>query len=86
MGSGILGGLATGAAVGAGMVAGEALMHNIMGDHHSSSNPSPGQGFQDNGFQPRPDSNYDMGGNNFGVNDSSSWDDSSSSGGGSDDW
>lgn len=87
MGSGILGGLATGAAVGAGMVAGEALMHNVLGDHHSSSsNPSSGQGFQDNGFQPSPDSNYDMGGSNFGINDASSWDDSSSSGGGSDDW
>ena len=86
MGSGILGGLATGAAVGAGMVAGEALMHNVLGDHHNSSNnPMPGQGFQDNGFQPTPSSNYDMGGNNFGVNDASSWDDSSS-GGGSDDW
>ena len=86
MGSGILGGLATGAAVGAGMVAGEALMHNMLGDHHNGSNPMPGQGFQDNGFQPTPSSNYDMGGSNFGVNDSSSWDDSSSSGGGSDDW
>jgi len=88
MGSGILGGLATGAALGAGMVAGEALMHNMMGDRHGNgnSNPTPGQGFQDNGFQPAPSNNYDMGGNNFGVNDSSSWDDSSSSGGGSDDW
>jgi hypothetical protein len=86
MGSGILGGLATGAAVGAGMVAGEALMHNMLGDRHNSSpSPAPGQGFQDNGFQPTPNNNYDMGGNNFGVNDSSSWDDSSSSGG-SDDW
>lgn len=85
MGSGILGGLATGAAVGAGMVAGEALMHSVLGDHHSNSSPMPGQGFQDNGFQPTPKDNYDMGGSNFGISDSSSWDDSSS-GGGSDDW
>jgi hypothetical protein len=86
MGSGIMGGLATGAAIGAGMVAGEALMHNVLGDHHNSNtSPMPGQGFQDNGFQPTPSSNYDMGGSNFGVSDSSSWDDSSS-GGGSDDW
>jgi hypothetical protein len=74
------------------MVAGQALMNNMMGDRHGSgsgngNNPTPpGQSFQDNGFQPTPNSNYDMGGSNFGVNDSSSWDDSSSSGGGSDDW
>jgi hypothetical protein len=86
MGSGILGGLATGAAVGAGMVAGEALMHNVLGEHGSNGGLSGGNGFQDNNnYQPPAPSNYDMGGNNFGVQDSSSWDDSSSSSG-SDDW
>lgn len=87
MGSGILGGLATGAAVGAGMVAGEALMHNVLGEHNSGGSGAPsGNGFQDyNNYQPPAPSNYDMGGNNFGVQDSGSWDDSSSSSG-SDDW
>jgi hypothetical protein len=87
MGSGILGGLATGAAVGAGMVAGEALMHNMLGEHGSSAGGlSSGNGFQDNNnYQPPAPSNYDMGGNDFGVQDSGSWDDSSSSSG-SDDW
>ncbi len=91
MGSGIMGGLVTGAAVGAGMVAGEALMHNVLGEHGNSNqggfapNNNNNNGFQDNGYPSQSGGNYDMGGNNFGVQDSSSWDDSSS-GGGSDDW
>ncbi len=64
MGSSILGGLATGAAVGAGMVAGEALANRLMDGHedHLSSGDM------------HPDVNQDMGGDNFGLNDSSSWD------------
>ncbi|MES1196631.1 MAG: tetratricopeptide repeat protein [Steroidobacter sp.] len=64
LGSSILGGLATGAAVGAGMVAGEALASRLMdgGENHHSSNDV------------HPDVNQDMGGNDFGLNDSSSWD------------
>ena len=72
MGSGLMGSLATGAALGAGMVAGEALAHNLMGDHRTQqgiNNPEVG----------RPTDDYD-----FGVNDSNSWDDGGSSGGG--DW
>ena len=74
MGSGIMGGLATGAALGVGMVAGEALMHHftdgnsnngLINEAHANNNP-------DN----------DMGGTDFGVADNSSWDDSSSG----DDW
>jgi hypothetical protein len=84
MGSGILGGLATGAAVGAGMVAGEALMHNVLGggSAHASEAARLAPG---NDYQPLPDANYDLGGNDFGVSDAGSWDDASS-GGGSDDW
>jgi len=69
------------------MVAGEALMHNMLGEHNSNSGGMPsGNGFQDNNnYQPSAPSNYDMGGSNFGVQDSGSWDDSSSSSG-SDDW
>lgn len=79
MGSGIMGGLATGAAVGAGMVAGEALMHKVMG-----GGTQQGPVIVDNSNNPAQDaadSNSDMGGNDFGVNDASSWDDGSNSGG-----
>lgn len=89
LGSRIAGGLATGAAVGAGIVAGEALMHHFTDGNRNQSN--------DSGNSPRNDIVYDdpsrtdrlaaddMGGSDFGVNDSSSWDDSSGGGGGSDD-
>ncbi|MES2163626.1 MAG: tetratricopeptide repeat protein [Pseudomonadota bacterium] len=84
MGSRIMGGLATGAAVGAGIVAGEALARQFTGGNHDSGSSS----------QPRNDIVYDdpsrdellrrddMGGNDFGV--SGGWDDSGSSGGGGD--
>ena len=81
MGSGILGGLATGAAVGVGMVAGEALMHRVLdGGQHANSNTLPMDTARTEA-QPQ----YDMGGNDFGVADASSWDDSGGSSGG-DDW
>ncbi len=74
MGSGIMGGLATGAAVGAGMVAGEALAHHFM-DGNSSG------GSSGNNITPVSDSWNDtpdnMGGNDFGIADDSSWGDSS---------
>jgi hypothetical protein len=76
MGSGILGGLATGAAVGAGMVAGEALAHRFT-EGHQNTGWSPGTSDR----TPVADS---MGGNDFGIADSSSWDDNLGSGGGSD--
>jgi hypothetical protein len=85
LGSGIVGGLATGAAMGAGVVAGEALMHRLMDGNHTAqplSAPIPSGSWDD--MQPR-EQNYDMGGNDFGLNDDTSWDDASSSGGG-DDW
>jgi hypothetical protein len=83
LGSGIMGGLATGAALGAGMVAGEALMHHftdggnnngLINDAHAGNN-----GAQDINHLAQDD----MGGNDFGIADNSSWDDSSI---GSDDW
>ena len=78
MGSGIMGGLATGAALGAGLVAGEALMHHFT-DGNQSSVP----------YEPPPVRNDvaapdDMGGNDFGVSDSASWDDGGGSNGGGD--
>ncbi|MGO9443306.1 MAG: tetratricopeptide repeat protein [Thiobacillaceae bacterium] len=78
MGSGILGGLATGAAVGGGMVAGEALMHHFLDGNSGSAQAAP---LTDSGnFFPAQD---DMGGSDFGISDAS-WD--SSSGMGGDDW
>ncbi len=77
LGSGILGGLATGAAVGAGMVAGEALMHHFTDSGNANAAPMPAPA--ENWTAP-PD---DMGGGDFGISDSGSWDDSSSGGG---DW
>lgn len=84
MGSQMLGGLATGAAVGAGVVAGEALLHRFMDGHKASAldtSPSTGQGFSS--FDSIPDLPStplnDMGGNDFGIADTSSWDDDGSS-------
>jgi len=74
MGSGLLGGLASGAAMGAGLVAGEELMHHLT-DHGNSrsdnlSNDAP---------MPQQD---DLGGQDFGIPDGSSWD----NGGGGGSW
>jgi hypothetical protein len=83
MGSGIMGGLATGAAMGAGVVAGEALMHRMLdGNGQPVATQMPSNNWMD---VPNDQQSYDMGGNDFGVADDSSWDDGSSSSGG-DDW
>ena len=72
LGSSIMGGLATGAAVGAGMVAGEALMHHFTDSGHAEANTTvpPQQGAWSS-------TSNDMGGQDFGIADNSSWDDSS---------
>ena len=95
MGSRIMGGLATGAAVGAGIVAGEALMHRFTdgergGSHDANAAPRNDIVYdQPNGGNDLLRSD-DMGGSDFGLNDSSSWDSGGGgggdSGGGSDDW
>ncbi|HEV7392178.1 MAG TPA: tetratricopeptide repeat protein, partial [Burkholderiales bacterium] len=72
---------ATGAAVGAGVVAGEALAHRL-GGGTAGRDPVP----------PAPDapasSSDDMGGNDFGISDGSSWDDAGGGGdlGSGSDW
>jgi hypothetical protein len=83
LGGRIMGGVATGLAVGAGVMAAQAIGRTLTGEHNASS------GQLDNGsrndYQPIANSNPDMGGADFGVNDAGSWDD----GGGSDvggDW
>ena len=76
VGSRVMGGLATGAAVGAGMVAGEALLHHFMNGSQDSLRP-----LQDNFGLSSPDASVDdMGGADFGVSDTSSWDDNGSIG------
>lgn len=65
-----MGSLATGAALGAGMVAGEALASHLMGGHPNAGNVN--SDFNQVGGQ-MPDQA------NFGVNDASSWDDGGAS-------
>ncbi len=83
LGGRIMGGVATGLAVGAGVVAAEAIGRNLMGNHDG------GVRVADNytgGEYQNPPINSDMGGQNFGINDTSSWDDGGSMGGGGSDW
>lgn len=80
MGSNILGGLATGAAVGAGMVAGEALVRHFTEDRHGTTDTAPRY---TETASDTASPTYDMGGTDFGVSDAGSWDDGSSGG---DDW
>jgi Tetratricopeptide repeat len=84
LGSGIVGGLASGLALGAGVAAGEELVrHWVDKDGNRVEGPPPAD------YVP-PDDNANMGGNDFGAS-GSSWDDGGSSfggdsGGGGDDW
>ncbi|MDD2368654.1 MAG: tetratricopeptide repeat protein [Sulfuricurvum sp.] len=85
LGGGIMSGLATGAAAGAGFVAGEELMHHFM-DGSSSNNTHENI---NNTPIVNNEPSYDMGGNDFGLEDNSSWDDNSSeaiSDSGDDNW
>ena len=75
MGGRIMGGVATGLAVGAGVMAAEAIGRNLMGGHNKPPVDQP----SNNDYQ-STNSNPDMGGAGFGINDTSSWDD----GGGAD--
>lgn len=79
MGGNIMGGLATGLAVGAGVVAAESLGRRFFGNEHAQGNPVSSSG----GAQGALDQNQnpDMGGNDFGIRDASagSWDDGGSS-------
>ncbi len=88
-GSGLMGNLATGLAVGAGVAAGEALVGRALGGGlgaglggglGGSMPPGAGGPLSDAGAAP----NADMGGQDFGLNDGSSWDGGGGGGGG--DW
>lgn len=82
LGGRIMGGVATGLAVGAGVMAAEAIGRNLMGGHNNAS--AQADRSNNNNFEPIA-TNTDMGGSNFGINDTS-WDDGASvdAGGGSD--
>ena len=92
LGSGIVGGLATGAALGAGMVAGQALAHRFTdGNRSDNDSGNSGANHLGNNFNSAPQEDvppagYDMGGSDFGVDDSGGWDDSAGGGGGGSEW
>lgn len=71
IGARLMGGLATGAAVGAGVVAGEALARHFLHDDGPALPPAAA------GDRAIPQDNYlnDLGGTDFGVTDTASWDD-----------
>jgi hypothetical protein len=71
-GSGIVGGLASGLAVGAGIVAGEELVRHVFAGDRAEGGVMPADPNAN-------DPNANMGGNDFGVSDSTSWDDNSGS-------
>lgn len=85
LGGRIMGGVATGLAVGAGVMAAEAIGRNLMGGHN---NPPLGSNdaYANDRYQPIA-TNTDMGGADFGIRDAGSWDDGGSVDmGGSSDW
>jgi TolA-binding protein len=80
LGGKVMGGLAAGLAVGTGVMAAQAIGKSLMGnnEHPQNGNANNASGNSANGdYQPFA-GNSDLGGQNFGVNDTSSWDDSSS--------
>jgi hypothetical protein len=72
LGGGIMSGLATGAAAGAGFVAGEELMHHFMDEPSTST-----RDISNNTPIVNNEPAYDMGGDDFGLEDSTTWDNSS---------
>lgn len=77
-GSGLMGSVASGLALGAGVAAGEELADHLLG---GGSSPG-GSGFVPPAESaPAPDPNADMGGNDFGLDDPGSWDGGGGGGG-----
>lgn len=84
LGSRIMGGVATGLAVGAGVMAAEAIGRKLMGSgEHDAYRSGASGSAADNSYQPFTDANTDLGGQNFGIQDTS-WDDGGSAAGGGD--
>ena len=75
LGGKVIAGLATGLAVGAGVVAAQAIGKSLMGDHgERAPHPAAGSGLDEGAFA----RNADMGGENFGIRDAGGWDDGAS--------
>jgi len=72
LGGKVMGGLATGLAVGAGVMAAQAIGKSLMG--HDTPPAQKPDTAANNSVEPLA-SNNDLGGQNFGVNDTGSWDD-----------
>jgi tetratricopeptide (TPR) repeat protein len=83
MGGRIMGGVATGLAVGAGVMAAQAIGRNLMGNQEAGSHPVDNTNASN--YEAIGTSNTDMGGQNFGVSDTS-WDDAGSADAGGGDW
>jgi tetratricopeptide (TPR) repeat protein len=86
MGGGLMSSLATGAALGAGVVAGEALAHHFIDGNKPEPTPAPPAADTGSSFANAGTDN--MGGMDFGIADNSSWDDGASMAdiSGGDDW
>jgi hypothetical protein len=85
LGGKIMGGVATGLAVGAGVMAAEAIGRNLMGGHDTVRDTGGFSSGTESAYT-NSDTNRDMGGTDFGINDASTWDDPGASGGSSSDW
>lgn len=88
LGGKVMGGLATGLAVGAGVMAAQAIGKSLMGNDTPPAHQPDSLANNNNGYEPLA-GNSDLGGQNFGVNDAGSWDDGdaiASSGDGGGDW
>ena len=72
--SGLMGNLASGLAIGAGVAAGEELVRHVIGGNSANAAPLSGADLRD------PPQNQDMGGADFGTQDGSSWGNDSSGG------
>lgn len=83
LGGKIMGGVATGLAVGAGVMAAQAIGRTLSGNHDQGARPA--DTLANNDYQ-NINSNPDMGGQNFGVNDAASWDDAGGAEVGEGDW
>jgi hypothetical protein len=83
LGGKIMGGVATGLALGAGMMAAQAIGRTLTGNHDQGTKPADTPAGSD--FQ-SANNNPDMGGENFGVNDTASWDDAGGDAAGGGDW
>lgn len=87
IGSKVAGGLAAGLAVGAGVMAAQAIGRSLSGNNEQHPAQLNDNLASSSSNQPLP-GNADLGGQNFGINDTSSWDDAggSSDAGGGGDW